>query len=103
MIIMSIKIRKCDEGTEFAAALKSGARTGMSRATDAEVMAGFCNDTLQLLAGAVSGRLVWEGAQARGMTSRDLLKIVNANDLDALDDLQFGEYKPTLRVTRVTS
>lgn len=96
---MSIKIRKCDEGTEFAAALRSGAKVGMSHATDAEVMAGFCNDTIQLLVGAVSGRLVWEGAQARGMSSKDLLKVVHARDLDTLDDLQFGEYKPTARVT----
>jgi hypothetical protein len=93
------KIRKCDEGTPYAAALISGASTGMSRATDAEVMAAFCEHDLQLLVGAVSPRLVWEGAQARGMASRDLLRIVGKQDLDALDELQFGDVPPAIRVT----
>lgn len=93
------KIRKCDEGTAYAAALISGARTGMSHATDAELMAAFCESVLQLVVGAVSPRLVWEGAQARGMTTQDLAKVAHARDLDTLDDLQFGEHKPTLRVT----
>jgi len=93
------KIRKCDEGTAYAAALVSGARTGMSRATDAEVMAAFCEHDLQLLAGAVSPRLVWEGAQALGMTSQDLLRIAGHRDLDALDELQFGGVPAVIKIT----
>jgi hypothetical protein len=92
------KIRACDKGTAYAAALVSGARAGISRATDAEVMAAFCEHDLQILAGAVSPRLTWEGAQARGMTTLELMRIAAKSNLDALDELQFGEAPPVIRV-----
>jgi hypothetical protein len=52
--VVRTKIRKCDEGTEFAAALTEGNRIGASRATDAQLMAMFCEDIMQQLVGAYS-------------------------------------------------
>lgn len=88
---MSQKIRKCDEGTEFACELLAGRETGAAHATDAQLMAMFCEDTLQILVGAYSPRLVWEGAQKAGMDTRELLKLCNRKNLRRLDDLQFGD------------
>ena len=87
---MNVKIRKCDEGTEFAAALLSGAEHGMANATPAELMAHFCEYDLPILVGAISPRLVWEGAQVTGVTSMDLFRIVLDRDYDALAALQFA-------------
>ena len=48
---------------------------GASRASDAAIMAGFCDSALQITVGAVSPRLVWEGAQSRGMTALELVAL----------------------------
>jgi hypothetical protein len=74
----------------FGKALKAGRRIGASHAPDDQLMAMFCYDTLQLLVGAYSPQLVWEGAQKAGLTTRDLLKLCNDRDLRALDDLQWS-------------
>lgn len=74
----------------FAEALKAGRKAGPANATDPQVMAMFCYDTLMILVGAFSPQLVWEGAQKAGLTTRDLLKLCNARDLRALDDLQWS-------------
>lgn len=37
-------------------------------------MAAYCETSLQLVVGAVSPRLVWEGAQKYGLTYRDLIE-----------------------------
>lgn len=37
-------------------------------------MAAYCEASLQLVVGAVSPRLVWEGAQKRGLTYKELVK-----------------------------
>ena len=52
--------------------LKAAKKTGASRANDAEVMALFCEGPLQTLCGAVSPKLVWYGAQAKGLSSSEL-------------------------------
>ncbi len=83
------KIRKNDQGTAYATALLSGARTGMSRCTDAEVMAHFCEYNLQLLVGAVSPRLVWEGAQKRHMTALELARLADKG-WQGVDNLQWS-------------
>jgi len=86
---MEVKIRKCDEGTEYAAALIEEARAGPANATDAQVMAGFCEYIMPLMVGAFSPRLVWEGAQKRGMTALELHNLCAAKDFRAIDDLQW--------------
>ncbi len=89
------KIRKADRGTEYARALVSAHKTGYARATEDEAMAGFC-EVLPILVGAVSPRLVWEGAVAYGLTAADLQKIVHDRDYAWLDALQF--YPPFVPV-----
>jgi hypothetical protein len=94
---MTRQIRNCDQGSAYAAALLGYDRAGASKASDAQLMAGFCEDTLQTLMGAFSPRLVWEGAQREGMTALALAALCTPKT-DAqrrkanarLDDLQFG-------------
>jgi hypothetical protein len=56
----------------YTEALAEAKRTGLRRCSDAAAMAAFCDSTLQLIAGAVSGQLVWEGAQRKGLTFQQL-------------------------------
>lgn len=95
---MTRKIKSCDAGTAYARALLAGDKAGAAHATDAQLMAGFCEDSLQILMGAFSPRLVWEGAQREGMTALQLAKLctpmtpaqrrkANAK----LNDLMFGD------------
>jgi hypothetical protein len=72
----------------YGEALVAVEKVGGSRCSDAEAMALFCDTSLQLLVGAVSPRLVWSGAQARGLTFRELTKIVHDNPL-AVNSLQW--------------
>jgi hypothetical protein len=87
---MSTKIRNCDAGTAFAAALIAGNEVGPANATDAQNMAMFCEDVMQLMVGAFSPRLVWEGAQKAGMTALQLHNLCARKDLRAIDDLQWS-------------
>jgi hypothetical protein len=87
---MAVKIRKCDAGTDYAEALTALAKAGPANATDAQNMAGFCEDVMQLMVGAFSPRLVWEGAQKAGLTTLELHEICHRKDLDRLDDLQWS-------------
>lgn len=84
------KIRKCDAGTAYARALVDGHRVGAANATDAQNMAMFCEHVLQLLVGAFSPRLVWEGAQKAGLTGLQLHRLCHDKDLRAIDDLQWN-------------
>jgi hypothetical protein len=87
---MTTRTRKPPATGPFAEALAAGNKVGAANATDAQVMAMFCYDTLQIVVGAFSPQLVWEGAQKAGLTSLELLKLCNDRDLDALDDLQWS-------------
>ena len=82
-------IRACDAGTAYATALIAGDRAGAVDSTDAQIMAAFCEDVMQILVGAFSPRLVWEGAQKAGMTALELHNLCAKKDLGALDDLQW--------------
>jgi hypothetical protein len=86
---MVTEIRKCDEGTAYAQALVDGEKAGAANCTDAQLMAGFCESIMPILVGAFSPRLVWEGAQKRGMTTLELNKLCADKDLRAIDDLQW--------------
>jgi hypothetical protein len=86
----TVKIRKCDEGAAYAKALVAGAKVGPANATDAQNMAGFCEDIMQLMVGAFSPRLVWEGARKAGLTALQLHNLCARKDLRAIDDLQWS-------------
>jgi hypothetical protein len=86
----NVKIRDCDKGTAFAAALIEEGRVGPANATDSQAMAGFCEYIMPMMVGgAFSPRLVWEGAQKSGMTTLELHKLCHEKNLRAIDDLQW--------------
>jgi hypothetical protein len=74
--------------SEYQKALKAANKVGSSQATDAGVMAQFCATSLQILVGAASPELVWEGAQKSGMTALQLAKLANKNP-HAVHDLMW--------------
>lgn len=59
----------------YEGSLHQARNVGAANADDAGVMAMFCESVLQPLVGAASPRLVWDGAQARGMTTLELNKL----------------------------
>lgn len=87
---MATKIRRCDKGTAYAEALTAGRKVGPEKATDEQLMAMFCEDIMQVMVGAFSPRLVWDGARKRGLTALQLHNICADKDFATLDDLQFS-------------
>lgn len=73
----------------YREALAAAKKIGASRATDPHLMALFCAGPLQTLVGAVSPKLVWEGAQKRGLSTKDLAALCNT-DVFAVSDLQWA-------------
>lgn len=65
----------------YEKALERAAAVGYKNADDAGLMAGLCDGVLQMLVGAVSPRLVWEGAQKKGLTSKELLNLCRTDAL----------------------
>lgn len=63
----------------YREALKSANKVGIMAATDAQFMASFCDSSIQILCGAVSPELVWEGAQKKGMTTRELSHLASTD------------------------
>jgi hypothetical protein len=59
------------------------ARGNLRNCDDAAAMAAFLDSSAHTLIGAVSPMLVWEGAQAKGMTSLELLSMIH-------DDAEHG-------------
>jgi hypothetical protein len=74
---------------EYQAALDEEKRLGPARCSDAAVMAGFCENTAQILVGAVSPVLVWQGAQLKGMTTRQLNDLCNTKPAAVFDLMWF--------------
>ncbi len=73
------------EFTTYEAAVTRARKQG-SLADDAAQMAGFCANALQIIVGAVSPKLVREGAQATGLSDKDLMKLA-ASDSHAVAEL----------------
>lgn len=73
----------------YEAALKRAKTQGVGRCDDAALMAAFCAHDIQLLVGAVSPQLVWEGAQAKGLATRELAAMANRG-WQEVDDLQWS-------------
>lgn len=72
----------------YAVALRRGKRVGASRADDAAAMAMFVESCLQILVGAASPQLVWEGAQKTGLTTLELADLCNT-DAPAVHELMW--------------
>jgi hypothetical protein len=58
--------------SDYAATLRAARRVGASWASDPQLMALFCESSLQIAVGAVAPSLVWEGAQRAGINSLEL-------------------------------
>jgi hypothetical protein len=73
-----VQVRKCDEGSAFAAALQREADKGSGRCDDPAAMAGFLEGCAQTLLGpGVSARLLWDGAQHVGLTNLEIAALIN--------------------------
>lgn len=72
----------------YQEALTAARKVGAAQASDEGVMAQFCDSSLQLLVGAVSPRLVWEGARKRGLTALQLARLASSNPV-AVHDLMW--------------
>ena len=68
--------------------LKAAKAVGASRANNEEMLALFCAGPLQTLCGAVSPKLVFQGAQAKNLTYSELASLA-ATDAMAVADLMW--------------
>lgn len=65
----------------YADALERERKQGSGACDDAAAMAGYCRNILQIMVGAASPQLVWEGAQAKGMTLLELARLAGDDPL----------------------
>lgn len=72
----------------YTQALAATRSTGTMQLTDPQHMALFCDSSIQILLGAVSPQLIWEGAQKSGLTAQELTKLIHG-DPDAARDLMW--------------
>ncbi len=63
----------------YEQALKEARSRGAVQQSDAALMAGYCDQALQLVVGAASPKLVWEGAQKKQMTTRELIHLAQTD------------------------
>lgn len=63
----------------YTQALAAATKTGVSQCTDAQLMATFCESSIQITCGAVSPELVWDGAQKTGMTTLELARLASTD------------------------
>jgi hypothetical protein len=74
----------------YKKALNEARKVGVGVCSDQAAMAAFCDSLIQVLCGAVSPRLVWEGAMKRGMTNLELGRLAGT-DPSAVADLMWVE------------
>lgn len=71
-------------------ALDEARKLGVGVCSDPAAMAAFCNSLIPTMCGAVSPKLVWEGAIKSGMTGLELCRLAN-EDSAAVADLMWVE------------
>lgn len=75
----------------YEEALAEARRVGVGRCSDPAAMAAFCDSgALQIAVGAASGQLVWEGAQATGLTFLELGRLCGSDPM-AVHNLMWVE------------
>ena len=72
----------------YEAALKEARTVGVGVCSDPAAMAAFCDSTIQLMVGAASPKLVWQGAMKRGMSNVEL-HCLASKDPNAVHDLMW--------------
>jgi DNA-binding MarR family transcriptional regulator len=89
-----VKIRKQDEGTEYAAALRRE-HGNIRNCDDAAAMAGFLEGSARILLGpGVSPRLLWDGAQHVGLTTLEMAYLIQLSPGTACDLMWVETDKP---------
>ena len=69
----------------FDEAVARGRGAGAAHASDSDAMAWFCESVVQSLLGAVSPRLVWEGAMKKQLTLAELSRLCSSDPVAACD------------------
>lgn len=64
---------------EYQDVLREAKKLGAANCSDAGVMALFCDTSLQTLVGAVSPKLVFNGAQSLNMSAQELARLANSD------------------------
>lgn len=67
----------------YEEALSEARKKGVGRCSDAAAMAAFCEANIHILVGAVSPKLMWDGAQRKGMTFLEFGRLVGADPIAA--------------------
>lgn len=76
--------------TPYQRSLAEARTTSAVQQTDEQAMAALCTDVLPLKLGAISPELTWNGAQAAGLTTKQLVQLVY-DDPQAATDLMWRE------------
>ena len=71
--------------TYYAEALAEGRKVGAANASDVQLMAMLCESTAQILLGAVAPALIFNGAVSAGLTSLELMSLMNTDPTTAAD------------------
>lgn len=74
--------------TTYDQALTTAKQDSICKTNDPAFMGAFCHGPLQTIVGAVSPRLVWQGAQKQGLTTTQLAALAYG-DPGAVSDLQW--------------
>jgi hypothetical protein len=73
----------------YEGALEEARKVGVGVCSDQAAMAAFCDSLIQTLCGAVSPKLVWEGAVKSGMTGIELARLAH-KDPGAVSELMWA-------------
>lgn len=74
--------------TEYRSELSTANKVGAAHATDRGLMAQYCATSLQIIVGAASPELVWNGAQKRGLSTTELMSLA-IKDPNAVHELMW--------------
>jgi hypothetical protein len=69
----------------YQEALAEAKRVGVSRCSDPALMASFLDANAQILIGAVSPELMWDGAQKTGLTTKALVALIHKDPIEAAE------------------
>lgn len=85
---------KATQVMTYEEALKTGKKIGASKADDKQLMALLLEANSQILLGAVSPKLIWEGAQTMGLTTTQLANLI-VRDPDKARELMWIDEEVT--------
>lgn len=71
--------------SSYETTLKAAKTVGASRANDVQLMALFCDGPLQTVCGAVAPSLVFDGAQTKGLSSKELAELASTDPMAVAD------------------